>query len=241
MSGGFYMLKKIGSMLLLVWLVLGTGAGVFAEGEALELETPHAILIEVSTGTVLYEKDADTPVHPASVTKVMTMLLIMEALDQGKLKLEDEVVTSAHAKSMGGSQVFLEEGENGLMEDFLPNNVDSSDFFNYGLNKEEFDKLIQESLIYHYENHLKEEKEKRDKMNMFMFNMNINMNMNNMGNNFIQRGMTTPMNYMNNMNNFLMNNMNYNNGINNDDNNNIINKNNSENKNEIMSDNDKKE
>ena len=53
------MLKKIGSMLLLVWLVLGTGAGVFAEGEALELETPHAILIEVSTGTVLYEKDAD--------------------------------------------------------------------------------------------------------------------------------------------------------------------------------------
>ena len=76
MSGGFYMLKKIGSMLLLVWLVLGTGAGVFAEGEVLELETPHAILIEVSTGTVLYEKDADTPVHPASVTKVMTMLPI---------------------------------------------------------------------------------------------------------------------------------------------------------------------
>ena len=113
------MLKKIGSMLLLVWLVLGTGAGVFAEGEALELETPHAILIEVSTGTVLYEKDADTPVHPASVTKVMTMLLIMEALDQGKLKLEDEVVTSAHAKSMGGSQVFLEEGEKQTVETML--------------------------------------------------------------------------------------------------------------------------
>ena len=97
------MLKKIGSMLLLVWLVLGTGAGVFAEGEVLELETPHAILIEVSTG----------------VTKVMTMLLIMEALDQGKLKLEDEVVTSAHAKSMGGSQVFLEEGEKQTVETML--------------------------------------------------------------------------------------------------------------------------
>ena len=113
------MLKKIGSMLLLVWLVLGTGAGVFAEGEVLELETPHAILIEASTGTVLYEKEADTPVHPASVTKVMTMLLIMEALDQGKLKLEDEVVTSAHAKSMGGSQVFLEEGEKQTVETML--------------------------------------------------------------------------------------------------------------------------
>lgn len=83
------------------------------------LQTPHAYVMEVSTGKVLYEKDADVPVHPASVTKVMTVLLIFEALEQGKLTLDDEVVTSAHAKSMGGSQVFLEEGEVQTVETLL--------------------------------------------------------------------------------------------------------------------------
>lgn len=90
-----------------------------AQTPALEIETPHALLMEASTGQVLYEKDADTPVHPASVTKVMTMLLVMEALDTGKITLEEEVVTSAHAKSMGGSQVFLEEGEKQTVETML--------------------------------------------------------------------------------------------------------------------------
>lgn len=78
---------------------------------ASSLQTPHALVMEVSTGKVLFEKNADEKLHPASVTKIMTVLLIFEALDQGKLSLEQEVATSAHAKSMGGSQVFLEEGE----------------------------------------------------------------------------------------------------------------------------------
>lgn len=84
-----------------------------------EIQTPHACVMEVSTGEVLYEKNADERLHPASVTKVMTILLIFEALDAGKLKLEDEVTTSAHAKSMGGSQVFLEVGEKQTVETLL--------------------------------------------------------------------------------------------------------------------------
>ena len=95
-------------------ILLGAGAGkLTASGEETDwdVEAPHAVLMEVSTGTILAEKDADTPVHPASVTKVMTLLLIMEALEQGRISLEDQVVTSTYARSMGGSQVFLEEGE----------------------------------------------------------------------------------------------------------------------------------
>ncbi len=84
-----------------------------------DLMTPHALVMEVSTGSILYEKEADVKVHPASVTKVMTMLLIFEALETGKLTPEQKVVTSAHAKSMGGSQVFLEEGEEQTVETLL--------------------------------------------------------------------------------------------------------------------------
>lgn len=86
---------------------------------AIEIESPCALLMEASTGTVLYEKNADERRSPASVTKVMTALLIFEALEEGKLTLGDEVVTSAHAKSMGGSQVFLEEGEKQTVETLL--------------------------------------------------------------------------------------------------------------------------
>ncbi len=76
-----------------------------------EISAPSAILIEASTGQIVYEKDADSKRAPASVTKVMTMLLIFDALEAGKIKLEDEVTTSEYAASMGGSQVFLEAGE----------------------------------------------------------------------------------------------------------------------------------
>ncbi len=76
-----------------------------------EISAPSAILMEASTGTVLYEKDADTARPPASVTKVMTMLLIFDFLDSGAISLDDEVTTSEYAASMGGSQVFLEVGE----------------------------------------------------------------------------------------------------------------------------------
>lgn len=75
------------------------------------ISAPSAILMETSTGQVIYEKDPDSKRPPASVTKVMTLLLIFDALNEGRIKLEDEVTTSEYAASMGGSQVFLEPGE----------------------------------------------------------------------------------------------------------------------------------
>ena len=84
--------------------------GTAAEG-AVTVSAPSAILLEAQTGTVIFEKDADRICSPASITKIMTLLLIFEALGQGQIHLTDEVVTSEHAQSMGGSQVFLEAGE----------------------------------------------------------------------------------------------------------------------------------
>ena len=96
-------------------MVIGNPFPILAENRATstgpEIGAPSALLMEASTGTVIYEKNADEPRNPASVTKIMTLILIFDALQSGKIKLSDEVVTSAHAKSMGGSQVFLEEGE----------------------------------------------------------------------------------------------------------------------------------
>lgn len=86
---------------------------------AVAVTAPSAILMEMTTGTVLYEKDADTARPPASVTKVMTMLLIFDALAEGKIQLEDKVTTSEYASSMGGSQVFLEIGEKQTVETLL--------------------------------------------------------------------------------------------------------------------------
>lgn len=79
--------------------------------EGIDVSAPSAVLLEASTGQVIYEKDADTQRPPASVTKVMTLLLIFDALNDGKITLEDQVTTSEYAASMGGSQVFLEPGE----------------------------------------------------------------------------------------------------------------------------------
>ena len=92
---------------------------VYAENQNLEINAPSAILMEAKTGTVIYEKNPDEIRSPASITKIMTMLLAFEALEEGKISLQDEVVTSAHAKSMGGSQVFLEEGEIQTVETLL--------------------------------------------------------------------------------------------------------------------------
>lgn len=86
---------------------------------ATEITAPSAILLEASTGQIIYEKNATERRSPASITKIMTLLLIFEALSEGKVSLQDEVVTSAHAKSMGGSQVFLEEGETQTLETMI--------------------------------------------------------------------------------------------------------------------------
>ena len=99
-----------------------SGDGTVATQESapsLDLNCKSAILIEATTGKVLYEQNADEALPPASVTKVMTLLLVMEAIDEGKIKLDDMVSTSAHAASMGGSQIFLEEGEQMSVEDML--------------------------------------------------------------------------------------------------------------------------
>lgn len=87
------------------------GTSVDDTQPAVEVTAPSALLMEASTGTVIFEKDADTARPPASVTKVMTMLLIFDALANGSISLDDEVTVSEYAASMGGSQVFLELGE----------------------------------------------------------------------------------------------------------------------------------
>ena len=66
-----------------------------------------AILIEPESGKILFEKDADTLMPPASITKIMTMLLVMEAIDSGKISLDDAVTCSPHASSMGGTQIWF--------------------------------------------------------------------------------------------------------------------------------------
>ena len=91
------------------------GAGISAP----EVAAPSAILMEKVTGEILYEKNSHERRPPASVTKVMTMLLIAEAVDSGEITLEDEVTASAGAASMGGSQVWLEEGEVMTVSDML--------------------------------------------------------------------------------------------------------------------------
>lgn len=91
-----------------------------------ELDCKSAILIEASTGKVLYEKDADMALPPASVTKVMTLLLVMEAIEEGRLKYGDTVRASANACSMGGSQIYLKENEEMSVEDMLKSVVIAS-------------------------------------------------------------------------------------------------------------------
>lgn len=101
----------------------GPAAGTAA---AVELHAPSAILMDAATGTVLLEKNADERREPASVTKIMTLLLVMEALDAGRIGWDDKVTASAAAAGKGGSQIFLEEGEQLSMDEMLKSVVVSS-------------------------------------------------------------------------------------------------------------------
>jgi len=78
-----------------------------------------AILMDADSGTIIFEKNSHDKLPPASITKIMTMVLIMEALDEGRIKLSDTVTTSEYAASMGGSQIFLEPGEEMTVQDML--------------------------------------------------------------------------------------------------------------------------
>lgn len=108
-------------MLLSLAIPIGTAYSVSAEENtvAFDVNAKSAVLMEAETGTVLYNKNGDEALPPASVTKVMTLLLIMEAVDGGVFSLDDPVSVSEYAASMGGSQVYLEPGEQMSVEEML--------------------------------------------------------------------------------------------------------------------------
>ena len=88
-------------------------------GTQLDIKAKSAILMEVNTGKILYEANADEKLPPASITKIMSLLLVMEAIDSGKMSVEDVITASEHACSMGGSQIWLEPGETMTVDDLL--------------------------------------------------------------------------------------------------------------------------
>ncbi|MBQ9805033.1 MAG: D-alanyl-D-alanine carboxypeptidase [Clostridia bacterium] len=96
------------------------------EDSSLSLNCKSAILMEATTGTVLYTQNAEEALPPASVTKIMTLLLVMEEIDAERVRLDDTVTVSANAASMGGSQVYLKEGEQMTVEDLLKSVVIAS-------------------------------------------------------------------------------------------------------------------
>ena len=114
-------MKRITALALaaaLLWLAPARARAAGAPG-GVSITAPSAILMEKSTGAVLYEQEAHAQYEPASVTKVMTLLLVMEAIDSGALAWEDTVTASAYACSMGGSQIWLRENETMTVSDMV--------------------------------------------------------------------------------------------------------------------------
>lgn len=118
------MKKRLFSLILAAAMLLPCCLTAHAAGP--EIAAPNAILMDVATGTVLFEKNADEKRPPASVTKVMTLLLVMEALDSGRIGWDDVVTASEAAAAKGGSQVYLEPGEQMTMDEMLKSVVVSS-------------------------------------------------------------------------------------------------------------------
>ncbi len=122
-------MKRLGAFFLFLIVLSSFSIGVFAKSDTnykaeltsadFTVNAKSAILIEANTGAVLFEENADESASPASVTKIMTLLLAMEAIEEEKIKLSDNVMISENAASMGGSQVFLEEGETMSVEELL--------------------------------------------------------------------------------------------------------------------------
>lgn len=116
-------MKKILSLLMAFTFLTSIATPTFAEEKTTGVElvdnAKSAVLIERDTGTILYNKNSDEMLPPASMTKIMTMLLIMEAIDLGKIKWDEKIRTSEYAASMGGSQIFLEPGEEMSSEEML--------------------------------------------------------------------------------------------------------------------------
>ena len=121
--------KKISIFIFAVSIFFAFSINAFAltiKDTSLELNGKSAILMDYNTGTVLYEKNADLRLAPASVTKIMTLLLVFEAIESGKLNYTDMIVVSENAASMGGSQIFLEPGESMSVEDLIKSVVVAS-------------------------------------------------------------------------------------------------------------------
>jgi len=106
-------MKRLSAVFLAVLALAAAIPASSAVGEdaGLSLSCASSVLMEKETGTILYDQDSHAKLEPASVTKVMTLLLVMEAVDSGRLSPDDMVTVSAHAAGMGGSQVYLKEGE----------------------------------------------------------------------------------------------------------------------------------
>ena len=117
-------MRKWLTALLTAAMLLAAAPPVRAAGP--DIAAPSAILMDAATGTVLYEKNASERLRPASVTKVMTLLLVMEALDTGRIGWDDTVIASEAACAKGGSQVYLEPGEEMSMDEMLKSVVVSS-------------------------------------------------------------------------------------------------------------------
>ena len=98
---------------------IGTINGIEIKETTMNLDVKSAILIDANTGTILYKQNENERLAPASVTKIMTLLLVFEAIDEGKLNLDDAIVVSENASSMGGSQVYLEPGEKMTVDELL--------------------------------------------------------------------------------------------------------------------------
>ena len=118
-------MRRWAAGLVLAAMTLGLMAQTGRAAE-LELAAPSSILMEKTTGEVLYEDNADEKLRPASVTKVMTLLLVMEALEDGRIGWDDMVTTSAAAAAKGGSQIYLEENEQLPLTEMLKSVVVSS-------------------------------------------------------------------------------------------------------------------
>ena len=114
-------MKRIISCFVLIAMLISVTPVAFAKESSVELadRAKSAVLIERDTGTILYDKNSDQKLPPASMTKIMTMLLIMEALEKNQIKMDEKVRTSEYAASMGGSQIFLESGEEMTVEQML--------------------------------------------------------------------------------------------------------------------------
>ena len=110
-------MKRVGCMMIALCLLLTLSVQV--QAAQLDVGGKSAVLMDLATGTVLYEKNAHEPLAPASVTKVMTMLLIMEAIDEGRIGWDDAVTASETAAAKGGSQIYLKAGEQMSVSDML--------------------------------------------------------------------------------------------------------------------------